>query len=159
MFIYKTLFFTPMENKEIEIISKSEIRYIGRIETINQIEETLNLVEVRSFGTEDRDSLHFVSPSVNIYSSVLFKFMNLKYYKIDGTWLDISNIYTKNTVIKSMVPKTKKNNRYLEVTVPDDEYELCVEENRERMSENELKKSSKKYYDQSGGFYDNFLKK
>jgi len=96
-------------------------------------------LNVQSFGTEDRESLHLVEPSTNVYNIMTFKTDNVEKYKIDNKWKSLK----------------KKYGLGLDAKIPDHDYEF-EEHNRQEMSEDELKNDSKKFYDSKKSFYDNF---
>lgn len=81
-------------NTTLEIISKSEIRYQGQFKSLNNEPHSITLLNVRSFGTEDRNPVHVVEKSSNIYETMTFKLINLKCFRLGiGAWSDIDKMY------------------------------------------------------------------
>ncbi|KAF7680998.1 Protein LSM14 like protein B-B [Astathelohania contejeani] len=67
-----------MNNQQlIEIISKSQVRYIG-IMCAQQESDTITLCNVTSYGTEGRQCQVFVPHSNKIYEYIIFKKCNIK---------------------------------------------------------------------------------
>jgi hypothetical protein len=65
-------------NREIELISKSEVRYTGIFSEYNMENRTITLSSVKSFGTEDRGCRVFVERSKFVYEYIIFKIENIK---------------------------------------------------------------------------------
>lgn len=58
----------------ISLITNAQVRYEGTLIEINRAERSMNLREVRSFGTEGRrDGKNEIQPHENVISSVVFK--------------------------------------------------------------------------------------
>lgn len=69
----------------ISLISKSDIRYVGKLANINSDDSTVSLENVRSFGTEGRrgnpdDEL---PPSDQIYEYIVFRGTDVKDLRIE----------------------------------------------------------------------------
>lgn len=124
-------------NTYVELISKSKIRYGGTF--VSATPETISLVNLRSYGTEDRECMHQVEPSENVYSSMTFKISNIEQYKTDK-WNSVH---------------LHKYGQYLDVKIPDYEYEF-EDQNRNTPDFESLQINCKKYYDSKKSFYDDF---
>ncbi|KAG8222464.1 hypothetical protein J437_LFUL002199 [Ladona fulva] len=68
----------PELGSKISLISKSDIRYEGRLFTVDPHECTIALAQVRSFGTEDRECTFPVAPQNEIYDYILFRGSDIK---------------------------------------------------------------------------------
>uniref|UniRef100_A0A6M2DUL7 Uncharacterized protein n=1 Tax=Xenopsylla cheopis TaxID=163159 RepID=A0A6M2DUL7_XENCH len=68
----------PELGSKISLISKADIRYEGRLFTVDPHECTIALATVRSFGTEDRDTPFPVAPQTQIYDYILFRGSDIK---------------------------------------------------------------------------------
>lgn len=68
--------------QRFNLISKSEIRYIGTLHEINPEQSTIALENVYSFGTEDRKAEKFVPPSQQKYGFIVFRGSDVKDIKI-----------------------------------------------------------------------------
>ncbi|KAF4523650.1 hypothetical protein B566_EDAN013244 [Ephemera danica] len=68
----------PELGSKISLISKADIRYEGRLFTVDPQECTIALSNVRSFGTEDRDASFPVAPQSQIYDYILFRGSDIK---------------------------------------------------------------------------------
>lgn len=171
-----------IEDTIIEVISKSEIRYKGSFKTFNSHTKTIILHSVRSFGTENRKTLHIVEKSPNIYETVSFRLKNLKCFKnADNEWVDIYDICNFINKQPEDPQEELQNNEYLlfdrkrekrasmrfynaqktieqmNVVIPDEEYNYSIGEyEKEKVDEIDLERESKKYYDSKRSFYDNF---
>ncbi|KAK4242222.1 Scd6-like Sm domain-containing protein [Achaetomium macrosporum] len=69
----------------ISLISRSDIRYVGILHSINSDDSTVSLENVRSFGTEDRkaDPDEFVPPSEQLYEYIVFRGTDVKDLRIE----------------------------------------------------------------------------
>ncbi|EXJ93537.1 hypothetical protein A1O1_01929 [Capronia coronata CBS 617.96] len=68
--------------QRFNLISKSEIRYVGTLHEINPEQSTIALENVYSFGTEDRNAEKFVPPSQQKYGFIVFRGSDVKDIKI-----------------------------------------------------------------------------
>ncbi|KAI1619549.1 G2/M phase checkpoint control protein Sum2 [Exophiala viscosa] len=68
--------------QRFNLISKSEIRYIGTLHEINPEQSTIALENVYSFGTEDRKVEKFIPPSQQKYGFIVFRGNDVKDIKI-----------------------------------------------------------------------------
>ncbi|OCT45757.1 G2/M phase checkpoint control protein Sum2 [Cladophialophora carrionii] len=68
--------------QRFNLISKSEIRYVGTLHEINPEQSTIALENVFSFGTEDRKVEKFVPPSQQKYGFIVFRGSDVKDIKI-----------------------------------------------------------------------------
>jgi len=69
----------PYIGSTISLISKSDIRYTGKLYTIDTEKSTIALTNVRSFGTEDRaQGGLFVPASDEVYDVVVFQGSDIK---------------------------------------------------------------------------------
>lgn len=68
----------PELGSKISLISKADIRYEGRLFTVDPQECTIALANVRSFGTEDRDTQYPIAPQSQIYDYILFRGSDIK---------------------------------------------------------------------------------
>ncbi|KAI9318241.1 Lsm14 N-terminal, partial [Dichotomocladium elegans] len=62
------------------LISNSDIRYVGRLHSLNAEESTVALEQVRSFGTEGRRGKpeEEIPPSDNVFDFVMFRGSDIK---------------------------------------------------------------------------------
>ncbi|XP_055385563.1 protein LSM14 homolog A isoform X3 [Condylostylus longicornis] len=68
----------PELGSKISLISKADIRYEGRLFTVDPQECTIALANVRSFGTEDRETQYPIAPQSQIYDYILFRGTDIK---------------------------------------------------------------------------------
>lgn len=68
----------PELGSKISLISKADIRYEGRLYTVDPQECTIALSSVRSFGTEDRETQFQIAPQSQIYDYILFRGSDIK---------------------------------------------------------------------------------
>ncbi|XP_037933379.1 protein LSM14 homolog B-like isoform X2 [Teleopsis dalmanni] len=68
----------PELGSKISLISKADIRYEGRLFTVDPAECTIALSSVRSFGTEDRETQYQIAPQSQIYDYILFRGSDIK---------------------------------------------------------------------------------
>ncbi|XP_063979988.1 protein LSM14 homolog car-1 isoform X3 [Diachasmimorpha longicaudata] len=68
----------PELGSKISLISKADIRYEGRLFTVDPQECTIALANVRSFGTEDRETQFAVAPQNQVYEYILFRGSDIK---------------------------------------------------------------------------------
>ncbi|XP_014235495.1 protein LSM14 homolog B isoform X2 [Trichogramma pretiosum] len=68
----------PELGSKISLISKADIRYEGRLFTVDPQECTIALANVKSFGTEDRETQFPVMPQNQVYEYILFRGSDIK---------------------------------------------------------------------------------
>ena len=68
--------------QRFNLISKSEIRYLGTLHEINPEQSTIALEDVFSFGTEDRQVDSFIPPSQQKFDYIVFRGSDVKDIKI-----------------------------------------------------------------------------
>ncbi|XP_019871378.2 protein LSM14 homolog A isoform X3 [Aethina tumida] len=68
----------PELGSKISLISKADIRYEGRLFTVDPQECTIALASVRSFGTEDREAQYPVPAQSQVYDYILFRGSDIK---------------------------------------------------------------------------------
>lgn len=68
----------PELGSKISLISKADIRYEGRLFTVDPQECTIALANVRSFGTEDRETPYPIAPQPTVYDYILFRGSDIK---------------------------------------------------------------------------------
>ncbi|KAK6375730.1 hypothetical protein LTS17_007552 [Exophiala oligosperma] len=68
--------------QRFNLISKSEIRYVGTLHEINPEQSTIALENVYSFGTEDRQAEKFIPPSQQKYGFIVFRGSDVKDIKV-----------------------------------------------------------------------------
>ncbi len=68
--------------QRFNLISKSEIRYVGTLHEINPEQSTIALEDVYSFGTEGRQVDSFIPPSPQKFDYIVFRGSDVKDIKI-----------------------------------------------------------------------------
>ncbi|KAF7282728.1 hypothetical protein GWI33_002119 [Rhynchophorus ferrugineus] len=68
----------PELGSKISLISKADIRYEGRLFTVDPQECTIALASVRSFGTENREAQFPVPAQNQVYDYILFRGSDIK---------------------------------------------------------------------------------
>ncbi|XP_059614418.1 protein LSM14 homolog car-1 isoform X2 [Phlebotomus argentipes] len=68
----------PELGSKISLISKADIRYEGRLFTVDPNECTIALANVRSFGTEDRETQFPIAAQNQVYDYILFRGSDIK---------------------------------------------------------------------------------
>ncbi|XP_060802664.1 protein LSM14 homolog car-1 isoform X2 [Amyelois transitella] len=68
----------PELGSKISLVSKADIRYEGRLFTVDPQECTIALASVRSFGTENRETQYPVAPQSQVYDYILFRGSDIK---------------------------------------------------------------------------------
>lgn len=79
--LFLLIIFKP--HMKIELISKSQCRYVG---TLKSISNDITIEMVRSYGTENREAPLKVEKSPKTYQYITFKLHNLKAIKIKNRW-------------------------------------------------------------------------
>ncbi|KAL0270953.1 UNVERIFIED_CONTAM: hypothetical protein PYX00_008215 [Menopon gallinae] len=77
----------PELGSKITLISRADIRYEGRLYTVDPNECTIALANVRSFGTEDRETQCPVPAQNHIYDFILFRGKDIKDIRVITTQL------------------------------------------------------------------------
>lgn len=72
----------PEIGSKISLISKADIRYEGRLFTVDPQECTIALANVRSFGTEDRETQYPIAPQSQVYDYILFRGSDIKNIRV-----------------------------------------------------------------------------
>ncbi|KAM0688400.1 hypothetical protein COBT_000344 [Conglomerata obtusa] len=179
-------------NKNIEIISKSQIRYTGTLKNYDKVNGLFIMCNVRSMGTESRSCLHRVPESANVYDALTFKVVNVQCYRVDGVWQTVElnssevsidlerrdsvdlkrgigedknyNVEGNNRDCRmyrnkrpSSTRRYRMNQAHFNAVIPEKEFDLnnSITDDA-KINRDELKKSSKNFYDINTGFYDNF---
>jgi len=70
----------PYAGSKISLISKSDIRYVGTLHSINQQDSTVSLEQVRSYGTEGRkkNKSEEISGTDQVYEYIVFRGSDIK---------------------------------------------------------------------------------
>jgi len=70
----------PYAGSKISLISRSDIRYVGTLHSINQQDSTVSLEQVRSYGTEGRkkNKSEEISGTDQIYEYIVFRGSDIK---------------------------------------------------------------------------------
>ena len=67
----------------LSLITKAQVRYEGTLVEVDKQERTMNLKQVKSYGTEGRrGGVNEVPPNDNVYPEVTFKVDLIKDFKI-----------------------------------------------------------------------------
>jgi protein LSM14 len=70
---------TPYIGSQISLISRSEIRYEGKLSAISPTEHTVSLSNVRSYGTEGRrGDMNEIPASNEVYEYIIFRGEDIK---------------------------------------------------------------------------------
>lgn len=73
---------TILYRQRFNLISKSEIRYLGTLHEINPEQSTIALEDVYSFGTEGRPAKDFIPASSQKFDYIVFRGTDVKDIKI-----------------------------------------------------------------------------
>jgi hypothetical protein len=70
----------------ISLISKSDIRYVGKLDEVNSENSTIALKNVRSMGTEDRRTgAEYIAPRDKVYEYIVFRGSDVKDLRIESS--------------------------------------------------------------------------
>lgn len=92
----------PEIGSKISLISKADIRYEGKLFTVNPNECTIALASVRSYGTEDREVENPVPPQPQTYDFILFRGSDIKDIRVVNNQLPNDPAIVQMTVPPSM---------------------------------------------------------
>lgn len=73
---------TILYRQRFNLISKSEIRYVGTLHEINPEQSTIALEDVYSFGTEGRPAKDFIPASTQKFYYIVFRGTDVKDIKV-----------------------------------------------------------------------------
>ncbi|XP_074110657.1 LSM14 family protein trailer hitch isoform X3 [Cotesia typhae] len=99
----------PELGSKISLISKADIRYEGRLFTVDPKECTIALANVRSFGTEDRDTQFPVAPQNQIYEYILFRGSDIKDIRVVN---NVNTIPNDPAIVQMTVQPTMNQQSY-----------------------------------------------
>ncbi|XP_069687851.1 protein LSM14 homolog A isoform X2 [Periplaneta americana] len=102
----------PELGSKISLISKADIRYEGRLFTVDPQECTIALANVRSFGTEDRESQYPIAPQNQIYDYILFRGSDIKDIRIVNNGGPLSNVPNDPAIVQLSVPPSISSSAY-----------------------------------------------
>ncbi|CAG4962770.1 unnamed protein product [Colias eurytheme] len=91
----------PELGSKISLISKADIRYEGRLFTVDPQECTIALASVRSFGTEDRETQYPVAPQSQVYDYILFRGSDIKDIRVVN---NVSSLPNDPAIVQMSVP-------------------------------------------------------
>ncbi|CRK92681.1 CLUMA_CG006315, isoform A [Clunio marinus] len=94
----------PELGSKISLISKADIRYEGRLFTVDPQECTIALANVRSFGTEDRETPYPIMPQPTVYDYILFRGSDIKDIRV------VNNVAIPNdpAIMQMHLPPTQQ---------------------------------------------------
>ncbi|XP_026316935.1 protein LSM14 homolog B-B-like isoform X4 [Hyposmocoma kahamanoa] len=93
----------PELGSKISLISKADIRYEGRLFTVDPQECTIALASVRSFGTEDRETQYPVAPQTQVYDYILFRGSDIKDIRVLN---NVPSLPNDPAIMQMSVPPT-----------------------------------------------------
>ncbi|XP_011152846.1 protein LSM14 homolog A isoform X1 [Harpegnathos saltator] len=99
----------PELGSKISLISKADIRYEGRLFTVDPQECTIALANVRSFGTEDRETQLPVAPQNQVYEYILFRGSDIKDIRVVN---NVSSIPNDPAIVQMTVQPTMGQQSY-----------------------------------------------
>ncbi|XP_015587646.1 protein LSM14 homolog B isoform X1 [Cephus cinctus] len=99
----------PELGSKISLISKADIRYEGRLFTVDPQECTIALANVRSFGTEDRETKFQVAPQNQVYEYILFRGSDIKDIRVVN---NVSSIPNDPAIVQMTVQPTMGQQSY-----------------------------------------------
>ncbi|XP_046659760.1 protein LSM14 homolog B-like isoform X2 [Homalodisca vitripennis] len=95
----------PEIGSKISLISKADIRYEGKLFTVDPNECTIALSHVRSFGTEDRQTQYPVPAQSQVYEYILFRGSDIKDISIVNT----QQLPNDPAIVSGMAPSMPSN--------------------------------------------------
>ncbi|XP_071857418.1 LSM14 family protein trailer hitch isoform X1 [Bombus fervidus] len=99
----------PELGSKISLISKADIRYEGRLFTVDPQECTIALANVRSFGTEDRETQLPVAPQNQVYEYILFRGSDIKDIRVVN---NVSSIPNDPAIVQMTVQPSMNQQSY-----------------------------------------------
>ncbi|XP_043287380.1 protein LSM14 homolog B isoform X2 [Venturia canescens] len=99
----------PELGSKISLISKADIRYEGRLFTVDPQECTIALASVRSFGTEDRETQFPVAPQNQVYEYILFRGSDIKDIRVVN---NVNNIPNDPAIVQMTVQPSMGQQSY-----------------------------------------------
>lgn len=93
----------PELGSKISLISRADIRYEGRLFTVDPQECTIALASVRSFGTEERETQCRVGPQNQVYDYILFRGSDIKDIRVVDNVAPVPN---DPAIMQMSVPPT-----------------------------------------------------
>jgi len=108
----------PEIGSKISLISKADIRYEGKLFTVDPNECTIALSHVRSFGTEDRQSQFPVPAQSQIYEYILFRGSDIK----DITIVNTQQLPNDPAIVTGMAPGYPSHSLQHPVMPPQPQY-------------------------------------
>ena len=99
----------PELGSKISLISKADIRYEGRLFTVDPQECTIALANVRSFGTEDRETQLPVAPQNQVYEYILFRGSDIKDIRVVN---NVSSIPNDPAIVQMTVQPSMSQQSY-----------------------------------------------
>lgn len=97
----------PELGSKISLISKADIRYEGKLYTVDPQDCTIALANVRSFGTEDRKTAHPVPAQAQIYDYILFRATDIK----DISVVPPTQLLYDPAIVQLSAPSAMNNSR------------------------------------------------
>lgn len=98
----------PEIGSKISLISKADIRYEGKLFTVDPNDCTIALSCVRSFGTEDRQAQFPVPPQSQIYEYILFRGSDIK----DISIINSQQLPNDPAIVSGMAPSSLQSSNY-----------------------------------------------
>lgn len=99
----------PELGSKISLISKADIRYEGRLFTVDPQECTIALANVRSFGTEDRAAEFPIAPQSQVYDYILFRGSDIKDIRVVN---NVGPLPNDPAIVQLSVPGTLGSSTY-----------------------------------------------
>merc|ERR1719201_3057222 len=90
--------------KYIHLISKKQIRYGGVVHALNPDQATLELKNVRSYGSEDRPAERFVPPFPNVYPVIVFNGQDIEHLEVFDEMPDEPEPFVDPAIVSSQQP-------------------------------------------------------
>lgn len=98
----------PEIGSKISLISKADIRYEGKLFTVDPNECTIALSHVRSFGTEDRCPHYPVPAQTQVYEYILFRGSDIK----DISIINPQQLPNDPAIVSGMAPSMSSGHSY-----------------------------------------------